>query len=124
MHYGAYASRVLYTPRLRARLSRRRAEDLFAACTGRPLHQLRHSALTHASRRARRPPSHGRVGTPSPPPELCDYHAAGARPFATTSKPAQNIQIRRGEVTGHRNSRDVQVRGYFSTARSSAEYRA
>jgi len=30
---------------------------------------------------ARRPPSHGRAGTPSPPPEPCDYQAADARPL-------------------------------------------
>jgi integrase/recombinase XerD len=33
----------------RARLSYRRAENLFATCTGWTLHQLRHSALTHAA---------------------------------------------------------------------------
>jgi hypothetical protein len=64
---------------------------------------------TTQSRRARRPPSHGRAGTPSPQPELCDYSADDASPSATTSKPAQNIQIRRGEVTGHGNPRDVQT---------------
>jgi integrase len=33
----------------RARLSYRRAAELFHACTGWTLHQLRHSALTHAA---------------------------------------------------------------------------
>ena len=33
----------------RARLSYRRAAELFQACTGWTLHQLRHSALTHAA---------------------------------------------------------------------------
>jgi len=63
----------------------------------RPGRRGRRRATTQ-SRRVRRPPSHGRVGTPSPPPELC-HHPAAARPSATASKPAQNIQIKCGELT-------------------------
>jgi integrase len=51
---GRQPARAVPTPDLdpssgRARLSYRRAAELFRVCTGWTLHQLRHSALTHAA---------------------------------------------------------------------------